>query len=303
MPGINNLFQKLRLWLYVQRQNRFEEKLKKAILKFTATPEGKKFESEGAFIARHGLSVFPYPFQFKYDRSKVELGFSEGYPFFEYKGKPLFLPNELSRDKAKAYANEVLMEQDEESPHVYRTSLFKLDQEDILLDIGCGDANFSLENIETVKKAFLFEANPQWIIPVEKTFRKWKDKVVFFNKRLGLELDSVDLSQLEELWDQQVVLKIDVDGAERQVLKLLEPLFSKLKSIKIAICTYHQNQDARDFEEWFQTRGFETKFGKGFMLFHPDTHIQKPYFRPGVLFAYRNSATSLSNQSPVLVLS
>ncbi|RIW12279.1 hypothetical protein D0X99_19545 [Algoriphagus lacus] len=296
MPQKNNLFQKLRLWFYVLRQNRFRDKLTKRILKFTSSPEGKKYEAEGAFIASHGLTVFPYPFQFNYDRSKVELGFSEEYPYFDYKGKPLFLPKSWSSDKAKAYANDVLKEQDAQSPHVYNTPLFTLDQEDILLDIGCGDANFSLESIEKVKKVFLFESDPKWVIPLDKTFQKWKNKVQFFNRRVGTDLDSIDLSKIKDLASQQVVFKIDVDGAEREVLKLIDPLLNQLKSIKVAICTYHQNQDASDFEHWFKTRGFDTSFGKGYMVFHPDAQIKKPFFRPGVLFAYRNSVTSLSNQ-------
>ncbi|TDQ19588.1 hypothetical protein DFQ04_1411 [Algoriphagus boseongensis] len=76
MPRITNLFQKLRHWFNVLRQNRFREKLTKKILTFTSSPKGKKYEAEGAFISSHGLTVFTYPFQVNYDKSKVELGFS-----------------------------------------------------------------------------------------------------------------------------------------------------------------------------------------------------------------------------------
>ncbi|TDQ19591.1 hypothetical protein DFQ04_1414 [Algoriphagus boseongensis] len=289
MPKKNSILHSLRLWLYVKRLNYFQKKLKNDIQKFTSSQEGGKYKQEGNFISQNGLKIFPYPFQFQYIKDAIELGYEEGYPFFNYKGSNLYLPNSMSAEKAKGYANEVLMEQDERSPHVYQTPLFSLDQEDILLDIGCGDANFSLESIEKVKKVFLFEADPKWVVPIQKTFKNWKEKVLFFNKRVGVDADSIDLVTLEELESQNLFFKIDVDGAEREVLKLIDPLFPKLGSIKVAICTYHQNADADEFEAWFKSRGFETSFGKGYMLFHPDRKIKKPFFRPGVLFAYRNA--------------
>ena len=287
MPNSTNLIHSLRLWVYVKRQNYFRQKLKEKILKFTASAEGQKFKKEGEFIAKHGLVIFPYPFQFNYDRKNIALSYSDSYPFFQYRGKDLYLPNTMPEVKAKAYANDILMEQDPDSPHQYTNTVFSIDQEDILLDIGCGDANFSLEHVETVKKALLFETDPKWAIPLKKTFAPWKDKVVISNKRVGFGNEEVDLSHMPELEGQSVLFKIDVDGAEREVLKMIDPLLPKLKSAKIAICTYHQNEDADEFEKWFQSRGFQTGFGKGYMLFHPDTKIKKPFFRPGVLFATR----------------
>ncbi|GAB2480741.1 hypothetical protein [Algoriphagus taiwanensis] len=277
----------LRLWLYVQRQKRFRQKLLKKILNYTSSEEGRKYREEGEFIAKHGLSIFPYSFQFRYDPKQILLDYEEGYPFFSYRGKRLFLPNSMPEEKAKSYANSLLMEQDPESPHSYANAVYSIKSDDILLDIGCGDANFTLEHIDQVKKAFLYETDPKWKTPLQKTFQPWKEKVVLSHQRVGFGKNEANLSQMPQLESQSVLFKIDVDGAEREVLQMLDPLLPKLKKAKVAICTYHQNKDAEEFQGWFQSRGFRTAFQNRVILFHPDTRIQKPFFRPGVLFAYR----------------
>lgn len=282
---IYNEFLRARIFIYNLRKKISRYILKIKILQFVSSKEGTKFKLEGNFISRFGLSIFPYPFQLDYNVNNVNIHFDKEFPYFIYKGKIVFLPKSWSLDKLKSYANSVLLEQDFRSPHCYQTSLFELDQNDVLLDIGCGEANFSLENIQIVKKVFLFESNQLWIPTLEKTFYNWKEKVVYSNLRMGF--DSIDFSFVKEWEFQNIVLKIDVDGGEREVLRFLDPLLVNFKSIKVAICTYHQNRDASDFEYWFKSRGFNTQFGEGFMVFYYDKEIEKPYFRPGVLFAYR----------------
>lgn len=47
----------------------------------------------------------------------------------------------------------------------------------MIADIGSAEGNFSLSNIENVKKVYLFESDKEWIEALEATFRPWRDKV------------------------------------------------------------------------------------------------------------------------------
>lgn len=283
-----DLLKKIRVKLYYLRLDLFRKNLLRKLINYSSTSLGSKYKSEISFLKEHGLTVFPYPFIKNYSKSEIKINKIDNLMCVEYFGKNLFFPKNFSQNQIIDYAYGLFLEQDELSPHSYNSPIFRINSDDILLDIGCAEANYSLSIIEQVKKVFLFEPNEIWIQPLQHTFSNWKNKVEIFNQRFGdkNELNHTDLSR--EFLNQNILIKIDVDGNEREVLELIEPLFSIAKSIKIAICTYHQNNDADDFDNFFKTKGFQTRFGRGYMLFYYDRQIQKPYLRPGVLFAYRN---------------
>ncbi|AFL85065.1 hypothetical protein Belba_2511 [Belliella baltica DSM 15883] len=283
-----NLLKKIRVKLYYLRLDLFRKNLLKKLINYSSTSLGSKYKSEINFLKEHGLTVFPYSFIKNYSKSEIKINKIDNLMCVEYFGKNLFFPKNFSHNQIIDYAYGLFLEQDELSPHSYNSPIFRIDNDDILLDIGCAEANYSLSMIEQVKKVYLFEPNEIWIQPLQHTFSNWKNKVEIFNQRYGdrNELNHPDLSR--EFLNQNILIKIDVDGNEREVLELIEPLFSIAKSVKIAICTYHQNNDADDFDNFFKTNGFQTRFGRGYMLFYYDRQIQKPYLRPGVLFAYRN---------------
>lgn len=276
-----------RVWIYYKRLKFWRFKLKWRVLNFSKTNKGLKYKAEADCLRKFGLSVFPYEFRFKYDWTKQSINFIDGYPCFKYYGFDIFFPKQFSEAKAMMYGNQILLEQDSESPHCYHTDLFCVSENDVLLDIGCGDGNFSLERVGLVKQVYLFESNPEWGEPLKKTFQKWNYKVNLYNQKVGKGDDSIQLSSLNSLIGQNIFVKIDVDGAEREVLKTIDSILDKVNNVKVAICTYHMQRDPEEFEDWFKTRGFRTSFGNGYMLFHYDKAIQEPYFRPGILFAYR----------------
>jgi 16S rRNA A1518/A1519 N6-dimethyltransferase RsmA/KsgA/DIM1 with predicted DNA glycosylase/AP lyase activity len=58
----------------------------------------------------------------------------------------------------------------EKMPHQYQTSYFQVKKNDILLDVGCAEALFSLDVIDKVKKVILFESDSVWFDPLKATF-------------------------------------------------------------------------------------------------------------------------------------
>lgn len=51
----------------------------------------------------------------------------------------------------------------------------------IVADIGTAEGIFALNIIHSVKKVYLFECDPEWIIPLEKTFAPWINKIEIVN--------------------------------------------------------------------------------------------------------------------------
>ncbi|MFC4873605.1 FkbM family methyltransferase [Negadavirga shengliensis] len=185
--------------------------------------------------------------------------------------------------------NTILIEQDFNSPHRYIDEEFNVDQDETVFDIGAADGNFSLEVVDRCDKIFLFESNTQWISPLSKTFENYGDKVEIINKKAGDKNDksTVKIDSIVGEVKNNLFFKIDVDGFEREVLKGMCNILRSAVGLKIAICTYHNQDDAVEFEIFFKNLGFETSFTPGVMLFHYDKKIRKPFFRKGVLKAYK----------------
>ena len=54
---------------------------------------------------------------------------------------------------------------------------FNLNDSDVLADFGAAEGNFTLAVIDRIKKAYLFEYDPEWIEALRLTFKPWQDKV------------------------------------------------------------------------------------------------------------------------------
>lgn len=283
-----NFIWKIRLRVYYFRKYIREKIFVEKVVRFTRGVEGVEFREEGEFLNKNGLMVFPYPFSKKYSVENIEVFYENGYPYVIYFGKKLFYPENYKIPRIRECARSILMEQDPKSPHRYATNLFKIDDGDVLFDIGCAEGNFSLEHVEKLKSIHLFELNHKWVKAIKKTFFPWDSKVKLHLERLGSSKSSLDPCELISSEENSIIIKIDVDGAEREVLSSIRPLLMQNRKIKVAICTYHFNDDANDFETYFQNLGYSTSFSPGFMLFYHDRSLSKPFFRRGVLFACKN---------------
>lgn len=284
------IFKKFRVWFYYFRRDFWRYLLLKNIIRFGKSTFGEsRFWNEIEYLKNNGLVIFPYDFEKKYRHNHIIVNKNLEFPFIDYFGKKLFFQKGKTDSQLSHYFNSLLAEQDEKSPHLYCTEKFNVKFNDIVVDLGVAEANFSLKNIDLAKKVYLFESNSKWIEPLKHTFEPYQNKVHIINKFVSANSSdtSIALDDMDEIKNESLFIKIDVDGEERQVLNGMIDLLKESKKIKVAICTYHKENDAQEFKVFFEDIGFKTEFSTGYMLFYHDKKIRKPYFRKGVLRAWK----------------
>ncbi len=82
-------------------------------------------------------------------------------------------------------------------------------------------------------------------------------------------------------------LKIDVDGAESIVLDSCREVFKGGKPFKIALCTYHKNNDEKEFTAMLKNSGFTVTPSRGYMIHYYDKKMKAPYLRRGLIRCVR----------------
>jgi predicted RNA methylase len=181
------------------------------------------------------------------------------------------------------------MEQDIESPHRYITNDFFVKDNDVVADIGAAEGTFALSAVKRAGKIYLFESDMEWVEPLEATFAPWKEKVEIINKFVSDKNDEQNIT-LDYFFENKVginFLKVDVEGAETDLLKGCEKVLSVNKSLKLAICTYHKQNDESTISKSLKNLGFEVSYSKGYMIYMKDKELRPPYFRRGLIRALK----------------
>ena len=282
-------------WLFHKSKKRSinDQRAKETVLKYyDGLPKTSINEEEEIaldYLRNHELCVFPYPFQEKYNRENVSV-YKDGKLKLKYvllDGKPLYFKRESSTQGIKGCYNSLLIEQDLDSSHRYLTDSFNLESNDILVDIGAAEGNFSLSIVEKVKKVYLFETDLKWIEALKATFSRWENKVEIVNKFVSNKNDETTVSLDQFFKDREMFnfLKIDAEGAEEEVLYGCEGLLSSNRKIKLALCCYHRPDDERKFNEFLVKRGFSVSFSKGYMIYNEPKTFSPPYLRRGLIRA------------------
>jgi hypothetical protein len=245
------------------------------------------------YLQNHKLSVFPYNFPQKYISTDIfiETDPENGLYYTLWEGKKLYYKNGHQFNKAQVYFNSLLLEQDPLSPHRYLTDTFDVDINDVIVDVGAAEGNFSLSVIEKVKQVYIFEVEKDWIKALEATFEPWKEKVKIVQKYVSDQDTNMSI-RLDTFFNknQKVnFIKADVEGAEAQVINGASDLIKAQTNLKIAICTYHRQTDAEDLDKLLKNKGFENSFSDKYMIFYyGKTNIVKPpYLRKAVLRAIK----------------
>ena len=277
------------------KQNKYASKKDLIELFFSSKPlESLQYQEELFFLKEHGIvDAFPYqqikrasPRPCNYD-SKIKL------PFIIHKNKKLYFPANWDIDRVKeTYTNYIERENllgggyTKKAPHQYQTDNFKIEKDDILLDIGCAEALLALDNIEILKKAYLFESDEQWIKPLQATFAQYKDKVTIISKFVSNVNSNTTItlnSILENIKNESFFIKMDIEGEEENVLKSSETFLTSQNNIKLACCTYHKAKHAESISHNLKRINYDVSFSDGFMLFLLDTNFTPPYFRKGII--------------------
>lgn len=241
------------------------------------------------------------PYDLKSEPTKTEYGFDKTcqLPFVMHHGKKLYFPKEWNESRVVfAYSDYV----DSESltgeglkvcsPHQYQSAEFKVEDGDVLIDVGCAEGLFALDVVEKASKVYLIENDEQWYQPLELTFAPWKDKVVLLHKTLS-DHDSNDMVSLKSLVEQEknrpVFVKMDIEGGELPALQGCQVfLKTTSKKLKIACCVYHRVNDAEMIERLLKESGFAISYSSGYILTDFLDESMLPSLRKGVIRAVKN---------------
>jgi hypothetical protein len=243
------------------------------------------------FLETSPVRIFPYSFYDNYSEEDIEV-FRDEKRKMHYviqDGKRLYFKKRWSIKRIKKAYSILQREQDIESPHRYLTSAFTIGKDDVIADIGSAEGNFSLSVINKVKKIYLFEYNREWVNALKATFAPWADKVEIINRYVS-DRDDESHIRFDTFFKSHKdvnFLKIDVDGAESNVLTGCDTVFRDVKTFKVALCTYHKNQDEKEFTQLLKGYGFDVNPSQGYMINYHDKNIQYPYLRRGLIRAVR----------------
>ena len=240
-----------------------------------------------------GIDIFPYPKIAK--SSQVESGFDEatGLPYVIHGESRLYFTSVTRReDMLRAYHAYV---EDEgilgtglraKSPHSYVDAQHKVEQGDIVIDVGCSEGLFSLDAAPRAKRLVLFEMLERWNKPLQLTFQPFRDKVKIVNKLVSGETTEKSTRLIDvEMGDgsDTYFIKMDIEGWEGEVLRASQDFLTSHR-VKISCCTYHRQEDAEKLSQLLQTMGFKVRYSDGYMI-PPLDVVKSPYFRRGMIYA------------------
>lgn len=278
----------------------FQSSLANLMLYSQDIEDGDEKSAALAYVKEtHRFDMIPYR-RIRNEYS-FESGIDEGtgLPYVVHNGVNLYFPYRCKvEDASSSYKHFIEDEQltgerfREFAPHCYVSCDFRIEKEDVLVDVGCAEGLFSLSFIEGLSHAYLVENDPSWFAPIELTFKDYlNSKVTLIKKTVG-SINSVDSITLESIIDQDphqsFFVKMDIEGAEVGVLKAsFDFLKHTKKRIKLAVCCYHRREDAKEIEHLFKAMGYSFHYSDGFIL--------ASFFDPSDIYSFRRGIIRAKN--------
>ncbi len=198
----------------------------------------------------------------------------------------MYYPLNLNKHTCILYYCIYLFEQSGDSPHRYLDTSFTIKKDDILFDIGAAEGLFTLQHLDVISEAYVFECDESWIEALKLTF-KGVDKVHIIPKYVGSYTSETTVrldDYLDEVGDRGIFIKMDVEGSEESVLQGMSQLLVQKTDLRCAICAYHKRDDDVRLLKYID--GMEYNYSDGYMLCL-DGYQKPPYFRRGVIRAYK----------------
>jgi hypothetical protein len=229
--------------------------LRRKILKyFDLLPADELYDEQNEvlrFLRNNPVRIFPYQFHDNYSAENVEVIYDpeNGMRYVIQDGNRLYFKILWSEKRIKRAYSDLFREQYLNSPHRYLSKAFTIGTDDVIADTGASEGNFSLSVMEKIRKVYLFKYDQEWIETLKATFSPWSEKVEIINKYVsdGDDESHIRFDTFYKNKKDVTFLKIDVDGAESIVLNSCRELFQSGNPLKLALCTYHKNNDEKEF--------------------------------------------------------
>ncbi|MCI9547491.1 MAG: FkbM family methyltransferase [Lachnospiraceae bacterium] len=235
----------------------------------------------------NGISVFNQYVSKGKEKHIVQWDCIENMPYIIFEDKRMYFPydHRFPVVDGQKVVMDILGEQQSTSPHLYIKDDIGVEQGDVVADAGVCEGNFSLRYVEKASKLYLFECNWRWIKPLQKTFEKFRDKVVLCNKFLG-RYEKGEYTTLDSVIDGRLdFLKMDIEGAEEEALLGGENTLLD-NNVKCAICSYHKPEAEMAIKDILQKYGYNANSSNGYMVFYWDKNIYSTLdFRRGIVYA------------------
>ncbi len=216
-----------------------------------------------------GYSAYPYVWKKEYDKQRYEVTIDSenGLPFVMHNGKRLYFKRGTVDTTVEFGYRQLLIEQDPRSAHRYVKSYEELKGK-TLLDMGTAEGNFTLDTIEYVDHAYLFECDEAWIEALEATFAPWRDKITIVRKYVSDVNDENNVSldiYFQDKPSENLFLKMDIEGYERKALEGAAHLLTTSEQISGSICIYHLQDDESVITDLLSSHGLKTEIQPGYL--------------------------------------
>lgn len=277
-----------KIWLYKDRHSEMGVLRKEVLKYYKELPKNDELLEVLKFVKDIGIATFPYPYIYNYNQNSVKVykNIAIDLLYVVYEGKHLYYKRGLTELEIKENYNFLSIEQDKESPHRYLTDSYSVNDGDVVLDIGAAEGNFSLSIVEKVSQLYIFETDPEWIEALQATFAPWRDKVNLINKYVSNTIGGNNIT-IDAFFSEKAFvnfLKIDAEGAEETILEGAAKVLSQNEKLKVAITTYHKQNDNIVLADILKKYHFKIAYSKGFMFFLEDKQ-KPPYVRKGLIRA------------------
>ena len=222
-----------------------------------------------------GNSPYPYVWKKEYDEQHYEVNVdnTNGLPYVYHNGKKLYFKRDMLASAEAVYRG-LLIEQDKRSAHRYVDSYEELKGK-TLLDIGAAEAIFTLDTIECIDHAYLFECDESWIEALEATFAPYKEKITIVRKYVS-DVDDEDNITLDTFFRDEgksidnLFLKMDIEGYERKALEGAVHILEHGRQVGGSVCIYHLHDDKKVIESELKKFNLKINIQPGYLYFEKE---------------------------------
>jgi len=295
-PFVKNISNKKVRGFIIYLHNKSSELIfRSAVMKYYKNTDSEKIDPEKKavlnFLKTNPFNLFPYDFIKKYKRSDIKIftDKNNGLKYGLLDGKKLYFKRSCTEKEAQNIFSGLILEQDLESPHRYLNNTFDVSSDDIVVDIGAAEGDFALSIVDKVKKIYIFEADFELIESLQATFEPWKEKIIIVNKYVS-NTNKEQFTTLDSFFEDKEMptfFKVDIEGAELDMIYGSNKILSTTLSTKVVMATYHKHDDEMVLGETLRKLGFHTEFSKGYMLSTWDGVIKAPFFRRALIRAIK----------------